>query len=153
MCGGAQMRAGEHATLLIRLAIPNHPPCGMPALRVVVCPMDDAAFFVPDILAEEANGVAYLKLVDSRGDVDVVCDENCLSRRKLNNESLVSRPALIVRQNANHRPLAFNLYAAHSTREGAADRVVVYGCRRTRTGTRDEERLVRASSNKISLSL
>jgi hypothetical protein len=41
--------------------------------------MDDPAFFVPDILAVKANAVAYLKSVDSRGDVDVVCNKECLA--------------------------------------------------------------------------
>ena len=63
----------------------------MTTLRVMVRPMDDPAFFVPDILAVEADAVAYLKSSDSRGDVNVVGDEQCLPRRKLNDESLVSR--------------------------------------------------------------
>ena len=44
----------------------------MPAARVVVRPMDDAAFFVPDVFAVEANTVAHLECVDARCDVDVV---------------------------------------------------------------------------------
>ncbi len=117
----------------------------MPTLRVMVRPMDDPAFFVPDILAVKADAVAYLKSVDSRGDVDVVCHQQCLSRRKLNDESLVSRPVQIVWQNANHRALAFDLYVACSTRERATDGAVVdERCRtpfsgRTRTGARDED--------------
>jgi len=63
----------------------------MTTLRVMVRPMDDPAFFVPDILAVEADAVVYLKSSNSRSDVDIVCDEQCLSRRKLNHESLVSR--------------------------------------------------------------
>jgi len=97
----------------------------MPTLRVMVRPMDDPAFFVPDILAVKAAAVAYLKSVDSRGDVDVVCHQQCLSRRKLNDESLVSRPVQIVWQNANHRALAFDLYVACSTRKRATDGAVV----------------------------
>lgn len=44
--------------LLKRLAIVLYPACDMPALRVMVRPMNDAAFFVPNILAVEANRVA-----------------------------------------------------------------------------------------------
>lgn len=65
--------------LLIRLAIVRYPPRDMPALWVVVGPMDEAAFGVPDVLAVEANAIAYFKFVDSWGDVDVVCDEKRLS--------------------------------------------------------------------------
>ena len=92
--------------------------------------MNDSAFRVPDVLAVEANAVAYLKPVDSRGEVDVVCYEQCLSCRKLNDEPLVSRSFKIVCQKANHSPLTFDLYVACSTRERAADGVG----RRTRTG-------------------
>jgi len=52
-----------------------YPTCDMTTLRVMVRPMDDPAFFVPDILAVEAHTVAYLESVDSRGDVDVVSDQ------------------------------------------------------------------------------
>jgi len=81
----------------------------MLTLGVMVRPMDDAAFCVPDILAVKADAVAYLESVDSRSDVDVVRHQQCLSRRKLNDESLVSRSVQIVRQIANHRALAFDL--------------------------------------------
>ena len=62
---------GRHQ-LFIRLAIVYYPTCDMTTLRVMVRPMDDAAFFVPDILAVKADAVAYPKSSDSRGDVDVV---------------------------------------------------------------------------------
>jgi hypothetical protein len=97
----------------------------MTTFWVVVRPMNDPAFLVPDILAVKANAVPCVKPVDSRCDVDVVCYQQRLSRRKLDNESLVSRPVNIVWQNASYRALAFDLYVACSTRECAADGVVV----------------------------
>ena len=96
----------------------------MTTLRIMVRPMDNAAFFVPDILAVEADTVAYLESVDSRGDVDVMRDQQRLSRRKLNDKSLVSRTVQIVGQNANHLALAFDLYVACPTRKRAADGIV-----------------------------
>ena len=109
----------------------------------MVRPMDDSALFVPDILAVKANAVAGLESIDARGDVEVVCNQQGLSRRKLNNESLVSPAVQIVRQNANHRALTFDLYVAYSSRERATDGAVVdermpFGGR-TRTGARDED--------------
>jgi len=65
--------------LLIRFALVYHPSCDMPALRVMVRPMDDAAFRFPDIFAAKANPVSYLKPVDSWCDVDVVCKQKRLS--------------------------------------------------------------------------
>ena len=97
----------------------------MPALRIMVRPVDDAAFLVPNILAVEADAVAYGKIVDARGDVDVVCDQQCLSRLDLNDESLVSLPVHIIRQKTNHRTFTFDLYVACPTRERARDGAVV----------------------------
>ena len=44
--------------LLIRLAIVYDPTCDMTTLRVMMRPMDNSAFFIPDILAVEADTVA-----------------------------------------------------------------------------------------------
>ena len=97
----------------------------MLALRVVVRPMDDSAFFVPDILAAKANTVAYLKRVDARRDVDVVRYQQCLSRRKPNDKSLMSLPVHIILQKTNNSTFAFYMYVACSTRERASDIAVV----------------------------
>jgi len=106
----------------------------MPALRIVVRPMDDSTFRVPDVLAVKADTVANLESVDSRSDIDVVGDEHGLSRLKLNDESLMSRPIKIVWQKPAHRALAFDLYVARASRERAAD--LVGRRRRTSTGAK-----------------
>jgi hypothetical protein len=49
--------------LLKYLAVVFYPTGDMPALRVMVRPMDEAAFCVPNILAVKADAVAYLKSV------------------------------------------------------------------------------------------
>ena len=49
-----------------------YPPDDVLASWVMVSPMNEPAFFVPDILTVKANAVAYLKPGDSWGDVDVV---------------------------------------------------------------------------------
>src|ERR1041385_460242 len=97
----------------------------MSALRIMMRPVDHTAFFIPDILAAKADAVAYLESVDPRGDVDVVCDQHCLSRCKLNDESLVPVTVHIVWQDTSHRTFAFNLYVAGPTRERPTDRIVV----------------------------
>ena len=120
------------------LAIVYYPTCDMTTLRVMVRPMDDPVFFVPDILAVEADTVAYLESVDPRGDVYVMSDQQCLSRRKLNDKSLVSRTVQIVGQDANHLALAFDLYVACSTRKRASDGIVDERRRTLFSGTRNE---------------
>jgi hypothetical protein len=97
----------------------------MPAFRVMVRPVDDAAFLVPDILALKADAIAFLKSVDSRGDVYVVCHKQGLSRCKTNDESLMSPPVQIVRQHTRHRALVFDLYIACPTCESTTGGAIV----------------------------
>src|SRR5689334_15073317 len=122
---GGSSDVNKICNLLICLDVVNYPSCDVPALWIMVRPMYDAAFLIPDILAVKANAVASLESFDSRGNADVVCHQQCLSRLKLNNESLVSQPIYIVRQNASHSAFALHLYVACSTRECATNGVVV----------------------------
>ena len=66
-------------SLLISFAVMYNPACDMPTLWVMVCPMDDAAFFIPDILAIKANAIPDLQSGDPRRNVDVVCNQQRLS--------------------------------------------------------------------------
>ena len=91
----------------------------------MVRPMDDSALLAPDILAVKADPVACFESGDSRGDVDIVCDEQCLPRRETNDESLVTRPVLVVSQHPSHDALALDLYVASPTLECTTDGVVV----------------------------
>ena len=74
---GYNARLGSSTTH--HLAIVDYPTCDMPASRIVVRPMNDAALFVPDILAVEANAVADRECVYPRREVDVVRNEERLS--------------------------------------------------------------------------
>lgn len=120
-----QMFESRILSLLISLAIMYNPTCDMPTLWIMVRPMDDAAFFIPDILTIKANAIPDLQSGDARRNFDVVCNQQRLSRCKLNDESLVSRPVDIVWQNANHRTPAFDLYVTCTTRKRATDAAVV----------------------------
>jgi hypothetical protein len=56
-----------------------NPACDMSTLWVMVCPMNDTAFFIPDILAIKANVIPDLQSGDARRNVDVVRDQQHLS--------------------------------------------------------------------------
>src|SRR4051794_5351451 len=103
----------------------------MPALWVMVGPVDDAAFGVPDVFAAETDAVAGPKPGDSWGDVDVVGKQECLAGCQFDDEALMTRAVCIVRENAAHHALTFDLDVAGATREGASDRIVVGGPRCT----------------------
>ena len=77
-------------SLLISFAVMYNPTCDMPTLWVMVRPMDDAAPFIPDTLTINANAIPDLQSGDARRNVDVMCNQQRLSRCKLNDESLVS---------------------------------------------------------------
>jgi len=66
-------------SLLISLAIMDNPTCDMSTLWIMVRPMDDAAFFIPDILTIKANAIPNLQSGDVRRNVDVVCNQQRLS--------------------------------------------------------------------------
>ena len=61
--------------LLISFAVMYNPACDMPTLWIMVRPMDDAAFVIPEILAIKANAIPDLQSGDARGNVDVVCNQ------------------------------------------------------------------------------
>ena len=65
-------------SLLISFAVMYNPACDMPTLWVMVCPMDDTAFFIPDILAIKTNTVADIQSDDARCEVNVVCNQQRL---------------------------------------------------------------------------
>ena len=74
-----QVFGSRMLSLLISLAIMHNPTCDMPTLWVMVRPMDDAALFVPDLLAIKANAIPDLQSADARRNFDVVCNQQRLS--------------------------------------------------------------------------
>ena len=75
MTPALQMCGSKILSLLISLAVMYNPTCDMPTLWVMVRPMDDAAFFIPDILTIKANAIPDLQSGDPRREVDVVCNQ------------------------------------------------------------------------------
>ena len=65
-------------SLLISFAVMYNPACDMPTLWIMVRPMDDAAFFIPDILTIKANAIPDLQSGDARREVEVVCNQQRL---------------------------------------------------------------------------
>jgi hypothetical protein len=53
----------------------------MVAIRVMVCPVDDATLWIRFILTIELNSIASAQCFDAVGDVDVMGDEQGLPSR------------------------------------------------------------------------
>ena len=51
---------GVNQVLLIRLAFVFQPTCDVSSLRIVVCPVNDSALRIPNVLAVKADVVAFL---------------------------------------------------------------------------------------------
>ena len=75
--------------LLVRLPLVFQPTCDMPAIRVVVGPVNDTALRVPFVLAKKFYRVPCSQGIDSRSQVNVMTDQNCLAGVELQNEPLM----------------------------------------------------------------
>jgi hypothetical protein len=62
----------------------------MPTGRIMMRPVDKTAFRVPLIFTEEFDRIAFPDGIDTGSKIDVVGDENSLTRGQLENEPLVS---------------------------------------------------------------
>jgi hypothetical protein len=72
----------------------------MPAFRIAVCPMDDAALGVPFVLASKLDGVADSQISRSVGQVDVVRHQQFLPRGQPEDEFLVPNAIVIIREDS-----------------------------------------------------
>lgn len=75
----------------------------------MVSPVDDAAFLVPLVLAEELHSVAFLQATDALGQVDVVGDQDGLAGREPEQELLVAAAFVVIGQDPANLPGALNL--------------------------------------------
>ena len=65
-------------------------PGNMAVSRVVVCPVNNTAFFVPLILTLELNRIPCFQTFDSRCQIDIVTEQHRFSGTEHEYESLMS---------------------------------------------------------------
>jgi hypothetical protein len=63
-------------------------------------PVHQAALCIPNILAEKADLIALFQILNPIGKLYVVFDQDCLTRRKANYESLVRAAGPVVGKNS-----------------------------------------------------
>ena len=78
----------------------------MSARRIPVGPVNHPAKLIPLVLPLELNRVP-LGDGDPRRQIDVVGNEQCLSRGETKNEALVASSVIVIGQHPRHRALAF----------------------------------------------
>src|SRR5512139_9856 len=106
---------------LIGPAVVPEPAGGMVPLRIVVRPVDHAAFRVPFVLAIEGDRVACAQRFDALREIDVVGDQQRPPGIQPDDEALMPAAIGVVRQHLNHRPLPGQLLVAGTVREGGFD--------------------------------
>ena len=69
----------------------------MLAIRVMMCPVHDAALRIPFILTMERNSVATPQCFDTGSDVNVMGDKQGLTRCKSEDKALMAAAVIVVR--------------------------------------------------------
>jgi len=82
-----------------------------------MCPMYYPALFIPFVLALKLDSVARTNRFDSRGKIDVVCNQQCLTGRQSNDEFLVPAALGIVSQQFDDDAFTGNLQIAFMVEE------------------------------------
>ena len=88
------------------------PSGGMPAVRIMMRPVNNTTLRVPFVLTEKFNPIAFSKGINTRSKINVVGDKNSLTRGQPKNEPLVSTSLQIIRQNVNYHTRTSHLYVA-----------------------------------------
>jgi hypothetical protein len=83
--------------------------------------VNDAALSVPLVLAVESDDIANFEVGNSRSEVDVVRNEQCLTRWQLENETLMTIAVVIICKYAIDNALTGNLDIAPLITERAPD--------------------------------
>ena len=99
------------------------PASNMASASIAVGPVNEAAAFIPFVLAKKRYLVAPIQSVHSGRNVYIVGNQQSLAGFKFENEALMPTTVVIVRQQANHPAAAFHL----ERRSLLADRLVKLG--------------------------
>ena len=84
----------------------------MPAIRIMVGPVNYTTLVIPFIFSLESDGISRLQGCYPRCHIDIVGDEQCLSGIQSENEALMTTALVVIREYPDYRPLAADLYIA-----------------------------------------
>ena len=98
--------------LLIDATFVFDPSRSVVPIWVAMCPVNRSTLFVPLIFAKKSYFVANLERDNSRCQVKIVGNQECLARFEFNDESLMSTPVVIVREEPSDRPRSLDLKIA-----------------------------------------
>jgi len=74
------------------------------SLGIVMCPVHEAAQVIPFIHAPNLHAIAHTNR-NAFGQVDVVCDEQRYAVTNIEDETLVTRTVIVIRQQSRHNAL------------------------------------------------
>ncbi len=75
-------------------------------------PVNHTSLGVPLKFSIEFYGVTLLQPGNSRGEINVVCNQHCLTRLQLENEALMPATAIVVSKDSSHNARSMHLGVA-----------------------------------------
>ena len=124
------MPTPPQASLLIALPLMLQPAAHMPTARIMMCPMNDAAFMTPFVFAIKLHSVAALEIGNARCEIDIVRHQKCLAICKFEQEALMSDTFPVIRQDLADDALPRHLQIAFLIGEGMGDDGIAIGALR-----------------------
>src|SRR6266511_801222 len=112
--------------LLIDATFVFDPSRSVMPIWVAMRPVNRSALFAPLIFAEKSYFVANVERDNSRCQVNIVGDQDCLARFEFNDKSLMSTPVVIVREEPTDRPRSLHLKIALVLIECASQPLVTF---------------------------
>ena len=104
--------------LLIALSLMLQPTAHMSTARVMMRPMDDAAFMVPFVFTIKLHSVTALEIGNARREIDIVRDQERLTIHEFEDEALVAAAFIVIRQHLADDTLTRHLQIAFLIGEG-----------------------------------
>ena len=99
----------------------------MPAVGIVVGPVNHPALFIPLVLAIKFDRIALGQGIDAGGQVDIVGHQHGLPGCEPDDEALMPPALVVVRQNGDNDALPLDLHIALPVLKGLLYRILVSG--------------------------
>lgn len=118
---------GDLKKLLVDPVTMAQPACGMPPGRIAVGPVDGSPLGVPFVFTEEGNLIPHRQPLDPWGKVDIVGDEQCLSRGKPEDETLMAVAVVVILEQFGHHPAPLDEEVTLPVFEGLSQNLLDWG--------------------------
>jgi len=92
---------------------------------VSVSPMNNPTFLIPFIFTVKLHKIAFFQTLNPRRQVNIVCDQNGLTRTQPNKNSLMTTALIVIRQQPYYDTPALNLNVAFAIIVGFGKNMII----------------------------